>query len=301
MIDTNPVIEASSLTKTFGATVAVDSVSMRIGAGEIVALLGKNGAGKTTLIDMILGLQRPTSGTSALFGMQPRRAIAASLIGAVHQSGALPVDYTVRETLSLFAATHARPLGVDAIMEETRLAHFARRPIRKLSGGECQRVRLALALLPDPSLLILDEPTAGMDATARRDFWDLMKGQANRGRTIVFATHYLAEAEEFAQRTIIMKDGGIAADSPTYDLRSSYSRRRLRITVPERASSDACRQLAGIGLDAQCTSTDGGEAMIAVTGDSLDEAARRLLSIDGAHGLEISASSLEDVFAALTA
>lgn len=301
MIDTNLVIEAVALTKTFGPTIAVDSVSMRINAGEIVALLGKNGAGKTTLIDMILGLQRPTSGTSALFGMEPRRAIASSLIGAVHQSGALPVDYTVRETLSLFAATHTRPLGVEALMEETRLAHLARRPIRKLSGGECQRVRLALALLPDPSLLILDEPTAGMDATSRREFWDLMKGQAKRGSTIVFATHYLAEAEEFAQRTIIMKDGGIAADSPTYDLRSSYSRRRLRIAVPDRARADACREATSIGLDVHCERVDGGESIIVVSGDNLDEAARVLLSIDGAHGLEISASSLEDVFAALTA
>ena len=151
-----PAISVHDIVKTFGALTAVNRITLDVPRGQIMALLGKNGAGKTTLIDMILGLQTPTSGACELFGMSARDAIRRSLVGVVHQTGALPSDFTVAQTLRMFAASHQSALPVERIMSETRLTELAKRPIRKLSGGEQQRVRLALALLPDPHLINLD-------------------------------------------------------------------------------------------------------------------------------------------------
>ncbi len=317
-----PAVTATDVTKTFGSTTAVDNLSLNVPRGQIMALLGKNGAGKTTLIDVVLGLQRPDKGTTSVFGMSPREAIRRSLIGVVHQTGALPTDYTVSQTLHLFGSTHNTSLPLEQVMAETNLTHLAKRPIRKLSGGEQQRVRLALALLPDPLLLILDEPTAGMDATARREFWSLMRTQADRGRTIIFATHYLAEAQDFAERTVIMKDGRIIADADTDELRRTNARRTLRILVPVCNRDQARRSLSGVADAAELTirwapysngnglSDEGGAdhraaneefGELIVEGPSTDEAARVLLAIKGAHDLEIATSTLEDAFTELTA
>lgn len=303
-----PAIEATGIRKSFGTTKAVDGVDLTVTTGSIAALLGKNGAGKTTLIDIILGLQRPTTGTVRLFGMAPRDAIRRSLVGVVHQTGALLTDYTVRQALTVFAATHTHTLPLAEVLAETHLTSLAGRRLGKLSGGEQQRVRLELALLPDPELLILDEPTAGMDATARREFWALMRAQAERGRTIIFATHYLAEAEEFAQRTIIMKAGRLAADAPTDVLRRTGALRTLRILTPSTHRDEARARLAALAapgpehiIRVEPVPSQEGLDEVTVQTEDTDEAARQLLAMDGAHGLEIAASSLEDTFAQLTA
>ncbi|MDO5093918.1 MAG: ABC transporter ATP-binding protein [Propionibacteriaceae bacterium] len=303
-----PAIRATGIRKSFGTTKAVDGVDLTVTTGSIAALLGKNGAGKTTLIDIILGLQRPTEGTARLFGMAPRDAIRRSLVGVVHQTGALLTDYTVRQVLTVFAATHTRTVPLAEVLAETHLTGLAGRRVGKLSGGEQQRVRLALALLPDPELLILDEPTAGMDATARRDFWALMRAQAERGRTIIFATHYLAEAEEFAQRTIIMKAGRLVADAPTEVLRRAGALRTLRILIPSVHREEARARLAALAtpgsvpaIRVEAVPSQEGLDEFSVQSEDTDEAARQLLAVDGAHGLEIVASSLEDTFAQLTA
>ena len=286
--------------KSFGSTQAVDGITLSVHPGEVVALLGRNGAGKTTLIDMVLGLQQPDSGTTSLFGMSPRAAIRRSLVGVVHQTGALLPNFTVEQTLRVFAGAHSHPLPVDRVLEETDLAGLARRPVVKLSGGEQQRVRLALALLPDPLLLILDEPTAGMDALARREFWKLMAGQAATGRTIVFATHYLAEAQDFAHRTVIVKDGRVIADAPTEEVRHLDTSRSLRISIDEGARATLEPRLRALpGADEWLIEWPRGE--VTINGSDLDDAARVLLAHPGAHDLEIVASSLEDVFTALTA
>lgn len=288
------------VTKDYGKVRAVNALSLDIPRGQIMALLGKNGAGKSTLIDIILGLQAPTSGTARVFGLAPRDAIRRSLVGVVLQTGSLPVDYTVAEALRLFGSTHDAHVDYGTILEETQLAHMSGRVIRKLSGGEQQRVRLALALLPDPHLLILDEPTAGMDATARREFWDVMRTQAERGRTIVFATHYLTEAQDFAERTVIIKDGSVIKDAPTDELRRMNRSFHLTVDVDPGAGPRLVEQLrAAPEAGAWKISTEGGR--IVVDGDDTDPAARILLSHPEAHGLEITASSLEDVFTSLTA
>lgn len=293
-------VSVEEVTKDYGKVRAVNALSLDIPRGQIMALLGKNGAGKSTLIDIILGLQAPTSGTARVFGLVPRDAIRRSLVGVVLQTGSLPVDYTVAEALHLFGSTHDAHVDYGTILEETQLAHMSGRVIRKLSGGEQQRVRLALALLPDPHLLILDEPTAGMDATARREFWDVMRTQAERGRTIVFATHYLTEAQDFAERTVIIKDGSVIKDAPTDELRRMNRSFHLTVDVDPGAGPRLVEQLrAAPEAGAWKISTERGR--IVVDGDDTDPAARILLSHPEAHGLEITASSLEDVFTSLTA
>ena len=295
---TSTAISAHGLTRRFGSVTAVDGISLTVPVGQIVALLGANGAGKTTLIDMLLGMTAPTKGTSELFGMPARDAMRRSLIGVVHQTGALPMDYTVKEAVGLFARTHPHHLPVDQILDETKLGPFAQRTIRKLSGGERQRVRLALALLPDPYLLVLDEPTAGMDATSRREFWELMRVQAAQGRTILFATHYLAEAQDFAQRTIILKAGRVVADAPTEELRQRGHTTHLSIVVPEESGPGLVAKLHEANPQWEAA-YEGGR--VRATGKDMDDAARIALAHPGAHNISVTSSTLEDVFTELTA
>ncbi len=301
-------IRVADVHKRFGATHAVDGISLDVPQGQILALLGQNGAGKTTLIDLVLGLQHPDSGTTEIFGMPPRDAIRRSLVGVVHQSGALLPDYTVAQTLTLFGGTHAHHLPIDRVLAQTDLSDLARRKVGKLSGGEQQRVRLALALLPDPLLLILDEPTAGMDTLARRHFWELMRAQAEAGRSIVFATHYLAEAQDFAERTVIVKAGRVITDGTTDAVRRIDLTRTLTIALDGTRSTNE-GQAARVTLETALSALPGSEewliewppGQVTIQGPDLDEAARLVLAYPGAHGLEITTSSLEDVFTALTA
>ncbi|PID97617.1 MAG: ABC transporter [Actinobacteria bacterium] len=296
-----------TLVKTFkvgrhNTITALDNVSLSIGRGEIVALLGENGAGKTTMIDIALGLQQPDSGNATLFDMKPREAIRRSLVGVVHQTGALMPEYTVKQILSVFHATHPNALPIQQVLEATDLATHAKKKISKLSGGEQQRVRLALALLPNPELLILDEPTAGMDALARRAFWDLMHTQSEQGRTIIFATHYLAEAQDFAQRTVIIKNGTIITDAPTDEVRRIAASFALRIAldlhaIPAARHEDALRALP----DGHTWTISWDSEVLNIKGTQLDDAARYLLNQPGARGLELTASTLEDAFASLSA
>ncbi|MDU0967946.1 MAG: ABC transporter ATP-binding protein [Actinomycetaceae bacterium] len=168
--DTQPALvaaHASHLTKSFGDVKAVIDVSFEIAPGEIVALLGPNGAGKTTVIDMLLGLQRPDSGTSDLWGMSAHEALQRCLVSAVQQTGALDGELRVKQLLSLVAATMPAPRDLDDVMAATGITGIASRRVSKCSGGEAQRIRLAVALLGDPLFLFLDEPTVGMDVAAR--------------------------------------------------------------------------------------------------------------------------------------
>ncbi|MGV9769915.1 ABC transporter ATP-binding protein [Microbacterium sp. NPDC003461] len=274
---------------------AVDGVDLDIRQGEIVALLGPNGAGKTTTLDMVLGLTRPTDGDVSVFGQAPRAAVHAGRVSAVLQSGGLLRDLTVRETITLIASTFAAPLSVDEAIERAGLGAIAGRRVSKCSGGEQQRLRFALALLPDPDLLILDEPTAGMDVTARREFWDTMREDARAGRTVIFATHYLEEADAFAQRIVLMAGGRVVADGTTAEIRATATGRRVTAYVEAAAQDAAVARLRAAGAEVEA---DAGRLLVR-TGDS-DGVARLLLNELGAHDLEIAAGSLDDAFEALT-
>ncbi|MDD7581271.1 ABC transporter ATP-binding protein [Corynebacterium sp. 32222D000AT] len=225
-----PAIEIQHLTKAFGRgkkrVNAIRDLDLTIPAGEVVALVGANGAGKTTLFDMVLGLTEPTSGAIELFGGPPARAAKTSRVGAVLQSGGLLPDITVEETVRAIAGLHPRSAPLDEVerevMEETRLTEIQDRKVRLCSGGEQQRVRFTLAILPRPDLLILDEPTTGMDIYARHEFWHTLRHQAREGQTIIFATHYLEEAQRYADRVVILQDGRVTANGTVAEVQGGY-------------------------------------------------------------------------------
>ncbi|HIY66535.1 MAG TPA: ABC transporter ATP-binding protein [Candidatus Agrococcus pullicola] len=296
-----PAIEINGLNRRFGrgehVVRAVDGIDLRIRRGEIVALLGPNGAGKTTALDMLLGLSDPNEGTVNVLGMHPRRAVAAGRIAAVLQTGGLLPDLTVRETVSVIAGLHGALHRVGSVMDQAGLEPIAGRRIGKCSGGEQQRVKFALALIPDPDILVLDEPTAGMDVTARRRFWDVMRQDADSGRTILFATHYLEEAEQFARRTIVLDHGKVVADEPTTQLRSSLGGRTVSATLPRGGEADELVTNLRTASDAEEITLDDGR--LTVRTSASDELAGRLLAL-GATELEIAAPSLESAFMGLT-
>src|SRR6476660_2551619 len=207
-----PAISLGDLTKSFGDVPAVRGVDLQIEQGEIVAFLGPNGAGKTTTIDMLLGLSQPTAGSVEVLGLAPRQAIARGLVSAVMQTGGLLKDLTVRETVEYTASLFADTRPVDEVLDNAGIAGIADRRVAKCSGGEQQRLRFAMALLSDPALLLLDEPTTGMDVEGRRTFWSAIRRDAEKGRTVLFATHYLEEADQYADRIVLMRKGRIVAD-----------------------------------------------------------------------------------------
>ncbi|SIS21545.1 ABC-2 type transport system ATP-binding protein [Williamsia sterculiae] len=296
---TATAIDVRDLRKTFrgphGATVtAVDGIDLTIGAGEVVAFLGPNGAGKTTTIDMILGLTTPASGTIRVFDRTPEQAAREGRVAAVMQSGGLLPDFTVEETVRIIAATFGATDEIQDVMGRADIAGIAGRKVSKCSGGEQQRLKFALALLPDPDLIVLDEPTAGMDVESRRAFWSTMRADAGQGRTVLFATHYLEEADDFADRIVMVAGGRVVADGTTAEIRAQASGRvvsavltaeeieRVRTAVPEITDIDI----------------RGGRAFFA-SGDS-DTVARYLFTATDAHDVEIAAQNLEDAFVALT-
>jgi ABC-2 type transport system ATP-binding protein len=227
-----PAVELDQVDKRFGAVTAVAGVSLRIRPGEVVALLGPNGAGKTSTIDMLLGLSEPTAGSVRVHGMKPREAVALGLVSAVMQTGGLLKDYTVEETVRLTASLFGGARPVDEVLERAGIADLRSRRVGKCSGGEQQRLRFAMALLPDPDLLILDEPTTGMDVAGRHDFWSAIREDARRGRTVIFATHYLEEADAYADRIVFIRRGQVVADGTAAHVKALASGRILRATLP---------------------------------------------------------------------
>jgi ABC-2 type transport system ATP-binding protein len=238
-------VDAVDLHKGFGSVRAVDGVTLKVRAGEIVAFLGPNGAGKTTTIDMLLGLSHPDSGEVSIFGESPRAAIAHGLVSAVLQTGGLLKDITVRETLDLTASLFVDTRPVAEVMQRAGITEIANRRVGLCSGGQQQRLRFAMALLSDPGVLILDEPTTGMDVEGRRSFWAAIRADAARGRTVLFATHYLDEADEYADRIVLMSRGRIVADGPTSEIKNLVSGRVVQATLPG-ADAVALAALPGV-------------------------------------------------------
>jgi ABC-2 type transport system ATP-binding protein len=290
-----PAIRLEGLTKRFGSLTAVNDVDLTIQPGEVVALLGPNGAGKSTTIDLALGLSLPSAGSATLFGSDPRTAVVTGRVGAMLQGGALLPTTTVRESIALIHALHKHPLTIDDAMERAGVTDIAKQRISKLSGGQMQRARFAVAVVSNPDLLILDEPTAAMDVGARHSFWQSMREFTDQGKTVVFATHYLDEADTFADRIVIMGAGRVIADGTPSEIKAVVSGRTLSFSLQDAAEStfDA---YPGVTLVERR-----GDRFSLQTEQS-DAALRAVLSAyPGASEIEIVSRNMDDAFMALTA
>jgi len=289
-------LSLSGLHRSFGSVRAVDGVSLTVAPGEVVALLGPNGAGKSTTVDMVLGLTRPDSGTVQVFGRDPRDAVREGLVGAMLQSGALLPDVTVGELVATIAGLQRGRSDPAEALERAGITDLAKRPTNKLSGGQVQRVRYALAIVADPDLILLDEPTVAMDVTTRRAFWSTMREYTAAGKTVVFATHYLEEADAYADRVVLMRAGRIVADGTAAEVKNSVSGRVVSFALP--ATADPAPDLSALpGV----TAVDRhGERHLLRSADS-DTTLRALLADHpAAHDIEIGGVDLEDAFVALT-
>ncbi|MBB2500169.1 ABC transporter ATP-binding protein [Amycolatopsis echigonensis] len=284
----------TGLVKQFKQVRAVDGVSLAVRRGEVVALLGPNGAGKSTTIDMLLGLASPDEGTVRVFGGAPRAALDSGRLAAMVQNGFLLRDVTPAELVELHRSMFRNPLPAKEVYDRAGIGEFAKRRCGKLSGGQLQRVRYALALTGDPELLILDEPTAALDVDARREFWASMHEFTAAGRTVLFATHYLAEAEDYADRVVLMRHGKVVADGAVDEVRANVSGRVIRAVVPGAREEDlavldgvASARVQGDRTELGCTDSD--------------LAIRALLTtFPQASSIEITSAGLEEAFLALT-
>jgi ABC-2 type transport system ATP-binding protein len=291
-------IVLTNLSKSFGEVQAVRAIDVNIAPGEIVALLGPNGAGKTTTIDMVLGLTRPDKGKVTLFGHSPADAVKAGLVGGMLQTGSPPQYLNVRELITMVASLYPHALDVDEVLRLTGTTDIAKRSTVKLSGGQTQRVRFAIALVADPDLLVLDEPTAAIDVEGRRDFWNVMRSVAAEGKTVIFATHYLEEADSYADRIILMARGRIVADGPPTEIKAKVGGRVIRATLEDVPVAELS-QLPGVS-----NAERRGEGVTLSCSDSeaSDKVLRELLArYPGARDLEVRGVGLEEAFLELTA
>lgn len=290
----NRAVEGRGIRKAFGGTVALDGVDVCIGAGEIVALLGPNGAGKTTLISVLLGLLAADEGRVELWGTSPRDAVAGGRVGAVLQGGALPRGARVGELLRFLARLSSRPLGVSEVLGMVGIGELEPRLVDRLSGGEAQRVRVAAALIGNPELLVLDEPTAAMDVEARRALWAVLRGEVGDGRTVVFSTHYLDEADAFADRVVMIGRGRVIADASPTRIKDALGNRTIRCRAPgvEPTTVSALPAVDGVACRA---------GHLELRSHDSDTTLRALLAaLPEVSDIEVSSLSLEDAYLALT-
>lgn len=287
-----PALRLRGVVKSYGHTRAVDGIDLEIARGETVALLGPNGAGKTTTIGMLLGLLGPDLGTVEVCGLPPRRAIDQGLVGSVLQDAGLMSGVRVGELLRFVRGLHRRPLPLGDLVEAAGLEGLLRRRADRLSGGEAQRVRFALAIAGDPAVIVLDEPTSAMDVNARRAFWDRMRRLAAAGRTILFATHHLEEADAMAGRIVVVAHGRVVADGTAAAIKATLGGRRVRLTVD--GTDSGLRTLAGVSELRRH-----GSRITLYTGDA-DATVRGLVELRLSwRDLEVESPDLEQAFLAL--
>ncbi len=283
MSDTAPAIEVSSLTKRYGDYEAVRGIDITVQRGEVFGLLGPNGAGKTTTVEILEGYRERSGGEVSVLGRDPaKRSIELRrVIGIVLQSGGIYGHVTPRELLRHWAGFYPHPRGVDEVLTLSGLHEQADVRSRKLSGGQLRRLDFALALIGDPELMFLDEPTTGFDPAARHAAWATVRSLRDLGKTILLTTHYLDEAQELADRVAIVKDGRVLAIGPPRELGVGASHYRVAYRdrdgeLIERETDDPTRLLSELTTDALAR------------GESLRE-------------LSVGRPSLEDVYLELTA
>ncbi|MET8801763.1 ABC transporter ATP-binding protein [Streptomyces sp. NPDC004546] len=300
---TTPVVGFDQVSKTYGSVRAVDGLSLRLYPGETVALLGPNGAGKSTTLDLLLGLKQPDVGTVSLFGGTPREAIVAGRVGAMLQSGGLMDEVTVEELVKLSCSLHPKPYKAADVMARAGIAQIADRKVNKLSGGQAQRVRFALATAGDSDLIILDEPTTGMDVSARQAFWATMREQADQGRTVLFATHYLEEADAIADRVLVLHRGRLLADGTAAEIKAKAGARRVSFDLEGEIDEAALRALpflTSITVSNSGSAAGSGQTVRIQSSDA-DATVHALYGL-GVYprNLEVAGLGLEQAFVAIT-
>jgi ABC-2 type transport system ATP-binding protein len=240
-----PVARLDAVTKAYGSVRAVNGIDLEIRRGETIALLGPNGAGKTTTISLLLGLLVPTTGTIEVFGMSPAKAIHQSRVGAMLQEGKLMPGVRVGELIDFVRSLHPAPLPRQELLDLAGIGALEKRRVDRLSGGQTQRVRFAMAIAGNPHMLVLDEPTAALDVEARREFWASMHAYAAQGHTVLFATHYLEEAAAFASRLVVIAQGRIIVDGTVPEIQTRFGEPRVSFTRQDDVTT-GCEQLPGV-------------------------------------------------------
>lgn len=290
------VVDVSGAHRSFGDVVAVAGVDVSVGPGEIVALLGPNGAGKTTLIEMLLGLLRPDGGTVSLFSRPPQHAMSTGQVGAMLQRSGLPSYLTVGEVVDLVRSLCPRPLPRDVALELANVGDLVDRRASRLSGGQSQRVRFALALVTDPSLLVLDEPTTAMDLDSRDRFWRAVHAWVRADRTLLFSTHVLEEADIHANRFIVLGEGRVILDGTANQVKALVGTRTIRCRLGGPADVRELEAMTGV-LEASMS-----DGAVTLRCNDSDAALRQLLATwPDAHDIEIATARLEEAFRELTA
>ncbi|MFD9127506.1 ATP-binding cassette domain-containing protein [Kitasatospora sp. NPDC059571] len=300
---TGEVAAFRNVGKSYGPVTAVDGLDLVLREGETVALLGPNGAGKSSSLDLLLGLREPDRGSVELFGGTPRAAIEAGRVGAMLQSGGLMTDVKVRELVALACRIHPRGHAVDAVLAEAGITEIADRKVDRLSGGQEQRVRFALAIAGASDLIVLDEPTTGMDVSVRQAFWATMRAQAAAGRTVLFATHYLEEADSVADRVLVLHRGRLIADGTSAEIKARAGARRISFELhPEDGEVEEAllRGLPGTaGLDV--TGRPGGVRTVRIRSTDADAGVAALYRAGlYPRGLEVTGLGLEQAFLTIT-
>jgi ABC-2 type transport system ATP-binding protein len=290
-----PIATCDGVTRRYGQVTAVDGLSLQIQGGQTVALLGPNGAGKTTIVELLLGLANPDAGVVRLFGGPPTDAVAAGRVGAMLQDAGLPQGARVAELIDLVRSLYPEPLPLQDTLRLTDLEPLAQRQVQRLSGGQRQRVRLALALAGNPELLVLDEPTAALDVDARRSFWERVRGYVSAGRTVLFATHRLEEADAVADRVVVIAGGRLLADGTPEQVKAQAAARSTISVAADGLSRELLENLPAVDTVRQ----DRGRVTLHSTDP--DATVRALLQqAPHVQGLEVTRAGMEAAFLHLT-
>lgn len=287
------VAHLENVCKNYKDVQALQNVNLSVYPGEMIALLGPNGAGKTTIIKLLLGLIPPSSGRVTVFGNNPTHRKNRARTGAMLQIGKVPEALKVKEHIDLFSSYYPSPLPFAEVVAAAGLQGLENRLFGELSGGQRQKVLLALATCGNPDLLFLDEPTVGLDVEARRLLWGQIRALVRAGKTIFLTTHYMQEAEELADRIVVINRGSIVADGKIGEIKNRISGARIRCI--SRLRVEDVQSLPGV-RSAQIE-----RGFLEIQADSADAVVRDLLRLDpGLSGIEISKAGLEEVFLDLT-
>jgi len=290
-----PVVAFDEVSKVYGPVRAVDGLSLDLHHGETVAFLGPNGAGKSTSLDMLLALRKPTSGRIRVLGSDPYTSVKSGRIGAMLQSGGLMPEVTVREMVELVTTMHPRPLPVDQTLKQAGIADIADRRVDKLSGGQTQRARFALAIVGECDLIVLDEPTTAMDVESRQMFWANMHAEVAEGRTLLFATHYLEEADQAADRILVINKGRLLADGTPAEIKERAGAKRISFRLDPVDEAFLLRLPALVNLEIR-------RDQIHIQSSDSDRTLYALLDAGyRPREIEVSSLGLEQAFLAITA